>query len=326
MNETMNQARVEQESVPVTQEELEEIARYSRRRLTAEEVYTFPLVLCDNDLDRDCECFTDEALEKLAGLFCGKTGIFDHDPRGEKQTARIYRCRVETEEGRLNHRGEPYKALRAWAYMVRTAANADLILEIEGGIKKEVSVGCAVAGSYCSVCGADRRENPCGHQPGKKYGGVMCYTLLDNPTDAYEWSFVAVPAQPAAGVTKSRSVRRALCLTPERALAEMEKGELHLDAVSAEGLRRHIAQLERQSEEAGRYRRSLCEEIRRSALLAQPELEPALLEKGMTALSLGELETLGQLMRRQAERRFAPTVQTAPPPKDPGNDNSPFCI
>ena len=210
--------------------------------------------------------------------------------------------------------------------MVRTAANADLILEIEGGIKKEVSVGCAVAGSYCSVCGADRRENPCGHHPGKKYGGVLCYTLLDNPTDAYEWSFVAVPAQPAAGVTKSRSVRRALCLTPERALAEMEKGELHLDAVSAAGLRRHIALLERQSEEAGRYRRSLCEEIRRSALLAQPELEPALLEKGMTALSVGELETLGQLMRRQAERRFAPTVQTAPPPKDPGNDNSPFCI
>ena len=60
-------------------------------------------------------------------LFCGKTGIFDHDPRGEKQTARIYRCAVETEDGRLNHRGEPYKALKGWAYMVRTAANADLI-------------------------------------------------------------------------------------------------------------------------------------------------------------------------------------------------------
>lgn len=140
----MNQANIPAEGCPVTEAELEAIARYSRRKLTAEEVYTFPLVLCDNDLDRDHECFTDAALEKLAVLFCGKTGIFDHDPRGEKQTARIYRCAVEEEPGRLNHRGEPYKALRAWAYMVRTAANADLILEIDGGIKKEVSVGCSI--------------------------------------------------------------------------------------------------------------------------------------------------------------------------------------
>ena len=298
--------------------QLAKINLYSKTPLKAEEVYCFSVRLCDDLPDRDYERFDTAALPVLAELFRGKTGIADHDWSAERQIARIFDTEV------LSENGASY--IRAHCYMLRTEKNADLISEIEGGIKKEVSVGCAVAGSYCSVCGADRRENPCGHHPGKKYGGMMCYTLLDNPTDAYEWSFVAVPAQPAAGVTKSRSVRRALCLTPERALAEMEKGELHLDAVSAAGLRRHIALLERQSEEAGRYRRSLCEEIRRSALLAQPELEPALLEKGMTALSVGELETLGQLMRRQAERRFAPTVQTAPPPKDPGNDNSPFCI
>lgn len=309
----------------VTEQELAAIAQYSRRPLTAEEVYTFPLVLCDNDLDRDNECFTDEALEKLAELFCGKTGIFDHDPRGEKQTARIYRCRVEPEEGRLNYRGEPYKALKADAYMVRTAANADLILEIDGGIKKEVSVGCAVQKNICSICGADRREEPCGHQPGKRYGGKLCCTLLAEPTDAYEWSFVAVPAQPAAGVTKSHAVRRALHLTPERAIAEMEKGELHLDAAAAAGLRKHIAALERQSEDADRYRQALCQKIRRRTMLAQPELSPALLEKSMAALTVAELETLAELMKRQTERRFAPTVQTAP--TEPKNeDNRPFCI
>lgn len=309
----------------VTEQELAAIAQYSRRPLTAEEVYTFPLVLCDNDLDRDNECFTDEALEKLAELFCGKTGIFDHDPRGEKQTARIYRCRVEPEEGRLNYRGDPYKALKADAYMVRTAANADLILEIDGGIKKEVSVGCAVQKNICSICGADRREEPCGHQLGKRYGGKLCCTLLAEPTDAYEWSFVAVPAQPAAGVTKSHAVRRALHLTPERAIAEMEKGELHLDAAAAAGLRKHIALLERQSEDADRYRQALCQKIRCRTMLAQPELSPALLEKSMAALTVAELETLAELMKRQTERRFAPTVQTAP--TEPKNeDNRPFCI
>ena len=177
----------------VTEQELAAIAQYSRRPLTAEEVYTFPLVLCDNDLDRDNECFTDEALEKLAELFCGKTGIFDHDPRGEKQTARIYRCRVEPEEGRLNYRGDPYKALKADAYMVRTAANADLILEIDGGIKKEVSVGCAVQKKICSICGADHREEPCGHQPGKRYGGKLCWRSRPTPTNGALWQCLPSP-------------------------------------------------------------------------------------------------------------------------------------
>ena len=38
-----------------------------------------------------------------------------------------------------------------------------------------------------------------------------------------------------------------------------------------------------------------------------------------------KLETLAELMKRQTERRFAPTVQTAP--TEPKNeDNRPFCI
>ena len=37
---------------------------------------------------------------------------------------------------------------------------------------------------------------------GKVYVGNPCYVILDDVTDAYEWSFVAVPAQINAGVTK----------------------------------------------------------------------------------------------------------------------------
>ena len=314
----------DREPIAVTDEELALINKYTRRQLSKDEVYVFSVVLCDNDIDRDGERFTVESLFALEKLFVGKTGIFDHNPTAKNQTARIFACAVEAVDGRKTATGDDYFRLKARAYLPVSEKNSDIILALDSGIIKEVSVGCAVEEVLCSICG--EKSDTCPHRKGETYGSKICCGELINPYDAYEWSFVAVPAQPAAGVTKSRSVRRALCLTPERALAEMEKGELHLDAVSAAGLRRHIALLERQSEEAGRYRRSLCEEIRRSALLAQPELEPALLEKGMTALSVGELETLGQLMRRQAERRFAPTVQTAPPPQDPGNDNSPFCI
>ena len=86
--------------------------------------------------------------------------------------------------------------------LVRTESNRDLILEIEAGIKKEVSVGCSVRESVCSICGANRTLCDCGHQKGETYDGRLCYTILRDAQDAYEWSFVAVPAQPMAGVVK----------------------------------------------------------------------------------------------------------------------------
>ena len=36
----------------------------------------------------------------------------------------------------------------------------------------------------------------------RMYSGNLCHTVLDDVTGAYEWSFVAVPAQVNAGVTK----------------------------------------------------------------------------------------------------------------------------
>ena len=185
------EARV-QTGVP-TAEDLELIGQYTRRTLAAEEVYTFPVILCDNDIDRDGERFSVPALEKLAQLFVGRTGIFDHDPKGKNQTARIYRCQVERQEGKQTAAGEPYHCLRASAYLLRTAGNQDLIREIDGGIKKEVSVGCSVGRAVCSICGADRRKDPCHHRPGEIYEGKICHVVLEDPTDAYEWSFVAVP-------------------------------------------------------------------------------------------------------------------------------------
>ena len=182
--------------------ELEKVNRFTRSDVKAEDVYAFPIVLCDNEIDRDGERISVEALEKLAELFAGKTGIFDHDPKGGNQTARIYECEVRQDPERIISCGEVYTFLYAKAYMMRTESNRDLITEIEGGIKKEVSVSCQVSRRTCSVCGSDREENPCGHIKGRSYGGKVCCDVLDGVTDAYEWSFVAIPAQTEAGVKK----------------------------------------------------------------------------------------------------------------------------
>ena len=192
----------------LTAEELEKINRLTRREFSAEELYCFRVVLCDNEVDRDLEQFDPATLEQLAGLFVGKTGIRDHQPSSQNQQARIYEAAVEQFPGKYNSLGEPYCALVARAYMVRTESNRDLILEIEAGIKKEVSVGCSVRESVCSICGANRTLCDCGHHKGETYDGRLCYTILRDAQDAYEWSFVAVPAQRQAGVIKGMQLEQ----------------------------------------------------------------------------------------------------------------------
>ena len=125
-------------SLTVTDEDLAEVNKFTRRAFSADEIYTFSVVLCDNDVDRDFERFTVETLKKLSNLFVGKTGIADHSGKSSDQCARIYFCEVITDENRKTVYGEPYTYIKAKAYMPKTEKLADLITEIDAGIKKEL--------------------------------------------------------------------------------------------------------------------------------------------------------------------------------------------
>ena len=172
--------------------QLEAINAQAKAKLTAEQVYVFSLRLCDDQVDRDFERFDTRALAGLAKLFIGKTGIVDHKWSSENQVARIFETQVVKEDG--------VSYIKAWAYIRRGGANEEVIADIEAGIKKEVSVGCAMGRSVCSICGSE--YGTCGHGKGESYDGQVCCAILQEPLDAYEFSFVAVPAQREAGVLK----------------------------------------------------------------------------------------------------------------------------
>ena len=180
--------------------QLEAINAHAKAELTEEQVYVFSLRLCDDQVDRDFERFDTAALPALAKLFIGKTGILDHRWSSENQVARIFATEVVMEEG--------ISYIKAWAYIRRGGANDEIIADIEAGIKKEVSVGCAMGRSVCSVCGGEYGE--CGHQKGQYYDGQLCCAILKEAMDAYEFSFVAVPAQAHAGVLKGLGRNRTL--------------------------------------------------------------------------------------------------------------------
>ena len=175
-----------------TAAQLEAINAQAKAELTAEQVYVFSVRLCDDQIDRDGERFDTAALPALAKMFVGKTGIVDHKWSSSGQVARIFETQV------IQDNGVSY--INAWAYIRRGGNAEEIIADIEAGIKKEISVGCAMGRAICSVCGGEYGE--CGHQKGEHYDGMLCCVILKEPLDAYEFSFVAVPAQREAGVMK----------------------------------------------------------------------------------------------------------------------------
>lgn len=294
----------------VTAEQLERINQFTRRELTADEVYVFSVILCDNEVDRDYEQFPEASLEKLGELFVGKTGVFDHDPKAENQSARIFETKLLRESG-TNSLGEPYICLKAWAYTVRCEKNADLILEIDAGIKKEVSVGCAVDEVLCSICGANQKTAPCSHQKGESYDSALCYHLLMNPADAYEWSFVAVPAQKNAGVTKTKKSRNGTQTVTDFAKLFSQQDETVLSRFELESLKKRYDELEILADAGRAHIEALRRDVIKLAALAEPNVPAAVMESITKKLNVTELTELQKTFGRRAAKAYPVEPQLA---------------
>ena len=305
--------------------ELALINKYTRTPFSCDEVYVFPVTLCDNEVDRDFEQFSVSSLKTLASLFEGKTGVFDHNAKSTLQTARIFKTFVEVDGLKKNSLGEPYAALKAKAYMVRTKENEGLIEEIEGGIKKEVSVNCSVSRVGCSICGADLRKDGCEHRKGKFYDGRLCFSVLNEPVDAYEWSFVAVPAQRAAGVTKSYIKEEA---TTESTIEKIKsaKSSLSLSESQVENLRDYLSRLESEKAETGAYRKILLEDIQKYSRIAMPKVDAKAFLSGCEKMSLKELAEFSREMKEQAKEFFPAEPQLRPCREKQKADYSAFQI
>lgn len=303
----------------LSNEELSLINNLTRRKFTQEEIYVFSVVLCDNDVDRENERFTDDALKKLSELYVGKTGILDHNPTSENQTARIFKCWVEEVSGKKNSLGNPYKRLLAKAYMPRSSKNEDIILEIDSGIKKEVSVGCSVENITCSICGRNMKSDLCSHIKGKKYkkdgSYTLCYAVLDNPVDAYEWSFVAVPAQREAGVIKSYKIS-----TPkggensmEDVIKALSTGQsVNFSESQATKLFDIIQTLTSQAEIGKSYVEELKNDVVKLSAMVQPEISTELMKDISAKLSIKELKSLRDSFKSKLSKIVPISPQFAP--------------
>ena len=257
--------------------QLEAINAQAKGKLTAEQVYVFSLRLCDDQVDRDAERFDTGALPQLAKLFVGKTGIVDHKWSSDSQVARIFAAEVVREEG--------VSYIKAWAYIRRGGHADEVIADIEAGIKKEVSVGCAMGRAVCSVCGGE--YGTCGHVKGESYDGEICCAVLKEPMDAYEFSFVAVPAQRNAGVLKALGSRRCL-----KELAEEF------------GVQAEYRALYKQAQLGLEYQKLLGDEVVRLCLSLGLGIEEPVLRSVVSKVGAAELMKMKAALQQRMEEMY----------------------
>ena len=262
--------------------QLEKINALAKGSLTEEQVYVFSVKLCDDQVDRDFERFDTAALPELAKMFVGKSGIVDHRWSAEGQLARIFDTEILEENG--------VTGIKAWAYIRRGGAGDEWIADIEAGIKKEVSVGCAMGRSVCSVCGGE--YGSCGHRKGEYYEGELCCAILKEPVDAYEFSFVAVPAQREAGVLKGMG--RKACLK---------------ELADAYGAQEEYRNLFKQAQLGQRYQKQLGDEVVRLVLMLGLKIGEPVLRGAVEKLAGAELVELRDALREQAAESYPMQLQ-----------------
>lgn len=298
-------------------EDMKLINEHTLKTLTKDDVFCFSVILCDNDIDRDFERFDENSLKTLETLFVGKTGILNHSMKSEDQNSRTYKTQLITDDTRKTCDGLPYTYLKAWCYTVRSEKNESLIRDIESGIKKEVSISCASDSRICSVCG----ELHCNHIAGRKYNGNRCYKTITGITDAYEWSFVAVPAQRNAGVTKSFEKEKSM----ENILKSFkEEKSVTLNEKELKKVSDYIEGLEKKSADGEKYRLSLCTKIKSGFALAIPEIKEDCIDEMLVCLSTDNLEALNKAISKKAETVIPVASQFYTEEKETDNSDSQF--
>lgn len=245
--------------------------------------------------------------------------------RSKDQAARIFHTFIDEDASKLTSCGEKYTALKAKAYMVKTDSNADLIAEIDGGIKKEVSIGCAAGTMLCSICGKNMKEHACTHIKGKKYKGKLCYGILSDISDAYEWSFVAVPAQRNAGVTKSFIKKEESALNAIDIIKSATQDTV-ITSHQAKQLSEYIAELEAKVYQAEVYKDHLVKDISRYALIIMPEVNSKQFTDNCRNMDISALKKFRDDLEKQAGTLLPPALQLRPVTENKTPDNKDFII
>ena len=155
------------------------------------------------------------------------------------------------------------------------------------------------------------KHGKCRHRKGQAYDGKSCHAILDEPADAYEWSFVAVPAQRGAGVTKSFGTVKGGEGSLENILKSIRFGTegISLSKADVRVLKEYIESLEADAKEAEEYREDLKREVIKLCGISIPELNADMFRNLTGKLSIQELKSFKQAFERKTKDFLTPLPQ-----------------
>lgn len=175
---------------------LADVNRFTLRELGRDEFAVFSMDLCHNQVDRHFSRFPERELERINEMAPGRPLMERHDLRGSLPRGTFFRSAL--------HRDGERVSVRPDVYVLRTQENADFILNIEGGVYRETSIGFAFQRPECSVCKKDIRT--CNHVPGRSYGDERCHYVMHDVLEVIEGSVVSSGSQGTGFVAQQRTL------------------------------------------------------------------------------------------------------------------------
>lgn len=164
---------------------LAQVNRFTLRPLAGDEFSVFTLDLCHNQVDRHFSRFPDDELGTISAMVPGRPLMERHDLRGSLPRGTFFRSTLHEDGDRVSVRPD--------VYVLRTPENAGFILNIEGGVYRETSIGFSFRLPECSICGNDLRT--CAHVPGRTYGDKTCHFVMRGVLEVIEGSVVPSGSQ-----------------------------------------------------------------------------------------------------------------------------------
>ena len=197
---------------PPNDKQLELINQFTRSEKGAEQLAVFPVLACNDVIDRDVDQFTTETVKGFMNLEgplspVGKSFMVGHD-YSKLPVGRIFDGETVTKDD-ITH-------LKLWTYIPNTEQYKSYLENVDFGVYWAVSVGVMLGAAICSVgeehawgwhpyvCSAyhikGERYDPDGErdkydQPVPDPDGKLAWRKLIDPTDFYELSQVYLGAQ-----------------------------------------------------------------------------------------------------------------------------------
>ena len=185
----------------ISDNDMKQINKNTRKDFTRDDIYAFEITLCDSELDADYEAISKDCLYKLKDLSLGSSGFLTSDIMARIFDTYIEKVFISRSNSILAE--ETYK-LKAKAYVFKNAIAEEELNHILN--HPEISVGFSVKRRVCSICGSSECSK---HIKGQKYideAGIelLCYRILNDPTDFYEWSIVPNQQEPKSHNNKPK--------------------------------------------------------------------------------------------------------------------------